>query len=80
MAAAVLTVQAPPAITFLHDLQFQIPTFDLLTASYNNTKKGINNMHISCLNYHSLTGAKQKWWYQSTALLLFNIQRLNDTR
>lgn len=32
-AAVVETVQAPPAITFLHEEQFQIPTAVLLTES-----------------------------------------------
>jgi len=33
-AAVVETVHAPPAITFLHDPQFQMPTAVLFTESY----------------------------------------------
>lgn len=35
-AAVVETVHAPPAITFLHDPQFQMPTAVLFTESYRN--------------------------------------------
>lgn len=33
-AAVVVTVQAPPAMTFLHELQFQMPTAVRLTESF----------------------------------------------
>lgn len=33
-AEAVLKLYAPPAMVFLHDLQFQIPTQVLLTESF----------------------------------------------
>lgn len=35
-AAVVETVHAPPAMTFLQDEQFQIPTADRLTVSWNS--------------------------------------------